>query len=72
MGWVQLAYDQLMPYRRPEPNARASTVINTEIRALWLRTGGRLTAEQTAVYRRLVVEWADAVRAERDDAVEAA
>lgn len=47
---------------------RSSAVINAEIRALWLRAGGRLTAEQAAVYRRLVVEWADAVRAERDAA----
>jgi hypothetical protein len=37
--------------------------VNEEIRALWARAGGRLSKEQAAAYRRLVVEWADAVRA---------
>ncbi|MGW0821849.1 hypothetical protein [Streptomyces sp. NPDC002845] len=58
----------------PHPSSgsvRSAAAVNEEIRALWLRAGGRLTAEQTAVYRRLVVEWADAVRAEAG-AVEAA
>jgi hypothetical protein len=39
--------------------------VNAEIRALWLRAGGRpSTAGERAVYAALVVEWAAAVRAE--------
>jgi hypothetical protein len=39
--------------------------VNAEIRALWLRAGGRLsTAEERQVYAALVVEWAAAVRTE--------
>jgi hypothetical protein len=39
--------------------------VNAEIRALWLRAGGRLSAGERAVYAALVVEWAAAVRAEQ-------
>lgn len=45
-------------------SARSAAVVNAEIRALWLRAGGRLSAEERQVYARLVVEWAEAVRAE--------
>jgi hypothetical protein len=48
----------------PAP-ARPATSINAEIRALWLRAGGRLGPEQRREYERLVVEWAAAVRRER-------
>ena len=45
-------------------SVRSAAVVNEEIRALWLRAGGRLSAEERQVYARLVVEWAEAVRAE--------
>ncbi|MFI7388154.1 hypothetical protein [Streptomyces sp. NPDC049813] len=45
-------------------SARSADEVNEQIRGLWLRTGGRLTAEQRAQYERLVTEWAEAVRAE--------
>jgi hypothetical protein len=38
--------------------------VNAEIRALWLRAGGRLSEVERAVYAQLVVEWAAAVRVE--------
>lgn len=48
---------------------RPATVVNQEIRALWGRAGGALSAAEQARYQRLLVEWAAAVRA---DVVEAA
>jgi hypothetical protein len=42
--------------------ARSAAAVNEEIRALWLRAGGRLSPEQRRVYERLVTEWSDAVR----------
>jgi hypothetical protein len=39
--------------------------VNAQIRALWLRAGGRLSTAERAVYELLVVEWAAAVRAEQ-------
>jgi hypothetical protein len=38
--------------------------VNADIRALMLRAGGRLREEDRPVYRRLVEEWAAAVRGE--------
>ncbi|WP_440582069.1 hypothetical protein [Streptomyces flavofungini] len=43
---------------------RSSVELNERIRGLWLRAGGRLTAEQRTEYEHLVTEWAEAVRAE--------
>ena len=45
-------------------SVRSAACVNAEIRALWLRAGGRLSAEERQVYARLIVEWAEAVRAE--------
>jgi hypothetical protein len=45
-------------------SVRSAACVNAEIRALWLRAGGRLSAGERAVYAQLVVEWAAAVRAE--------
>ncbi|QKW06176.1 hypothetical protein HUT18_06940 [Streptomyces sp. NA04227] len=42
--------------------ARSADVVNEEIRALWLRAGGKLTVEQRREYEALVTEWAQAVR----------
>ncbi|MFD8570218.1 hypothetical protein [Streptomyces sp. NPDC057694] len=47
--------------RRP---ARTAEEVNEQIRGLWLRAGGRLTAEQRTQYELLVTEWAQAMRTE--------
>ena len=39
--------------------------MNAEIRALWLGAAGGLTDGQRREYERLLVEWAEAVRAEQ-------
>lgn len=53
---------------------RPAAVVNAEIRTLLLRTGGWLSADDRAVYQRLVEEWAAAVQAEagRPEIAEAA
>ncbi|MCK8437062.1 hypothetical protein G3I77_29895 [Streptomyces sp. D2-8] len=43
-------------------SVRSAAEVNEEIRALWQRTGGTLSAEERAEYELLVVEWAAAVR----------
>ncbi|MEU6123443.1 hypothetical protein [Streptomyces sp. NPDC047123] len=48
----------------PHGSARSSVELNERIRGLWLRTGGKLSAEQRREYEQLVTEWAAAVRAE--------
>ncbi|MGP4049107.1 hypothetical protein [Streptomyces sp. 2A115] len=50
-------------------SARSAAVLNEQIRALWIRAGGSLSAQERAEYELLVVEWAAAVR---DEVVEAA
>ncbi|WP_369198357.1 hypothetical protein [Streptomyces djakartensis] len=44
-------------------SVRSAAQVNEEIRALWRRTGGTLSAEERAEYALLVVEWATAIRA---------
>ncbi|MGA4843303.1 hypothetical protein [Streptomyces sp. G45] len=48
----------------PHGSVRSSAELNERIRGLWLRAGGRLSAEQRREYERLVTEWAEAVRTE--------
>ncbi|QES40331.1 hypothetical protein DEJ49_04445 [Streptomyces venezuelae] len=48
----------------PHGSVRSSDELNERIRGLWLRAGGRLSAEQRREYEQLVTEWAAAVRAE--------
>jgi hypothetical protein len=43
---------------------RSADVVNDQIRALMVRSGGYLKAEDRATYERLVTEWAAAVRGE--------
>ncbi|MFG2651970.1 hypothetical protein [Streptomyces sp. NPDC048436] len=43
---------------------RSAAELNERIRGLWLRAGGRLSAEQRREYEQLVTEWATAMRAE--------
>ena len=45
---------------------RSAAEVNEEIRALMLRAGGHLKAEDRSEYQRLVEEWATAVRAEEE------
>lgn len=45
---------------------RPADVLNEEIRALWQRSGGVLTAEQRRKYEALLDEWAAAKQAEVD------
>lgn len=49
------------PRRAP---ARPAAVVNAEIRSLWEYAEGALSPAQEARYQELLVEWADAVRAE--------
>lgn len=50
-------------------SARSANDLNERIRALWLRAGGSLSAQERAEYELLVVEWAAAIR---DEVIEAA
>ncbi|GAA2527990.1 hypothetical protein GCM10010398_10960 [Streptomyces fimbriatus] len=43
---------------------RSAAEVNEQIRALWLRAGGSLSAQEREEYELLVVEWAAAVRGE--------
>ncbi|MGW9023817.1 hypothetical protein ACWGQ5_06170 [Streptomyces sp. NPDC055722] len=43
-------------------SARSAEDLNARIRALWLRAGGSLSAQERAEYELLVVEWAAAMR----------
>ncbi|WP_405875063.1 MULTISPECIES: hypothetical protein [unclassified Streptomyces] len=44
-------------------SVRSATEVNEQIRALWMRAGGSLTAQERVEYELLVVEWAAAIRA---------
>ncbi|MFI0980209.1 hypothetical protein ACH4SP_24785 [Streptomyces sp. NPDC021093] len=56
-----------MSFTSPTPDApgsvRSAAVVNAEIRALWSRVDGALSAADEARYQELLVEWAEAVRA---------
>lgn len=45
-------------------SVRSADELNEAIRQLWARSGGTLGPAERAEYERLVVAWADAVRAE--------
>jgi hypothetical protein len=45
-------------------SVRSAADVNEQIRALWLRAGGSLSAQERAEYELLVVEWAAAIRGE--------
>ncbi|WNM33822.1 hypothetical protein RKE30_27350 [Streptomyces sp. Li-HN-5-11] len=44
-------------------SVRSAAELNEQIRALWLRSGGSLSAKEREEYELLVVEWAAAIRA---------
>ncbi|MER5450663.1 hypothetical protein ABT052_10120 [Streptomyces sp. NPDC002766] len=50
-------------------SVRSAAEVNEQIRALWMRAGGSLSAQERAEYELLVVEWAEAIRG---DVIEAA
>ncbi|CAM5670654.1 MULTISPECIES: hypothetical protein [Streptomyces] len=50
-------------------SVRSAAEVNEQIRALWMRAGGTLSAQERAEYELLVVEWAAAIRS---DVIEAA
>ncbi|MFI2642543.1 hypothetical protein [Streptomyces sp. NPDC018610] len=43
-------------------SVRSAAELNEQIRALWLRSGGSLSAQERAEYELLLVEWAAAIR----------
>ncbi|MEU3348875.1 hypothetical protein ABZ723_28570 [Streptomyces sp. NPDC006700] len=45
-------------------SVRSAAELNEQIRSLWLRSSGSLSAQERAEYELLVVEWAAAMRDE--------
>ncbi|MFD8761255.1 hypothetical protein ACFV03_19900 [Streptomyces mirabilis] len=45
-------------------SVRSAAALNEQIRALWMRAGGSLSAQERAEYELLVVKWAKAIRGE--------
>lgn len=56
----------MSPDVREIGSVRSAAVVNAEIRALWERSGKRLSAGDEARYQQLLVEWAAAVEADAD------
>jgi hypothetical protein len=54
----------MSPESMPSGSVRSAAEVNEQIRALWLRAGGSLSAQERAEYELLVVEWAEAIRGE--------
>lgn len=54
----------MSPHSLGPGSVRSAAEVNEEIRALWLRAGGSLSAQERAEYELLVVEWAAAIRGE--------
>ncbi|MER7737123.1 hypothetical protein ABTX34_02090 [Streptomyces sp. NPDC096538] len=52
----------MSPDLTPPGSARSAAEVNEQIRALWLRAGGSLSAHDREEYEMLVVEWAAAIR----------
>ncbi|ALV38963.1 hypothetical protein ACIRP3_24745 [Streptomyces sp. NPDC101209] len=50
-------------------SVRSAAEVNEQIRALWTRAGGSLSAQERTEYELLVVEWAAAIR---EDVIQAA
>ncbi|MCD7442858.1 hypothetical protein [Streptomyces lincolnensis] len=59
----------MLPDSMTSGSVRSAAEVNEHIRALWMRAGGTLSAQERAEYELLVVEWAAAIRS---DVVEAA
>ncbi|MEU9386694.1 hypothetical protein AB0D38_39625 [Streptomyces sp. NPDC048279] len=52
----------MSPDSRTPGSERSAAEVNESIRALWLRAGGTLSAQERAEYELLVIEWAEAIR----------
>ncbi|GAB2325689.1 hypothetical protein AB0N20_26280 [Streptomyces griseoincarnatus] len=52
----------MSPDLTPPGSVRSAAEVNEQIRALWLRAGGSLSAQEREEYEMLVVEWASAIR----------
>ncbi|MEW2166637.1 hypothetical protein AB0912_27100 [Streptomyces sp. NPDC007084] len=52
----------MSPDFKPSGSVRSAAALNEEIRALWMRAGGSLSAQERAEYELLVVRWAEAIR----------
>ena len=52
----------MSPDLTPPGSVRSAAAVNEQIRALWLRAGGSLSAQEREEYEMLVVEWAAAIR----------
>ncbi|AXI85606.1 hypothetical protein G3I30_35825 [Actinospica acidiphila] len=52
----------MSPDLTPPGSVRSAAEVNEQIRALWLRAGGSLSAQEREEYEMLVVEWAAAIR----------
>ena len=52
----------MSPDLPPPGSVRSAAEVNEQIRALWLRAGGSLSAQEREEYEMLVVEWAAAIR----------
>ncbi|WP_330339431.1 hypothetical protein [Streptomyces sp. NBC_00557] len=53
-----------MPSDACPGSVRSAHALNSEIRQLWRRSGGRLSAQDRSRYEQLVTEWAAALRRE--------
>ncbi|MEU6096743.1 hypothetical protein [Streptomyces sp. NPDC047079] len=54
----------MSPDSKSPGSVRPADDLNERIRALWMRAGGSLSAQERAEYELLVVQWAAAIRAE--------
>ncbi|MER5941105.1 MULTISPECIES: hypothetical protein [unclassified Streptomyces] len=54
----------MSPHSLGPGSVRSAAEVNEAIRALWLRAGGSLSAQERAEYELLVVEWAAAIRSQ--------
>ncbi|MFI6489057.1 hypothetical protein [Streptomyces sp. NPDC050564] len=54
----------MSPDFTPSGSVRSAAALNEQIRALWTRAGGSLSAQERAEYELLVVKWAEAIRGE--------
>ncbi|GAA3137283.1 hypothetical protein GCM10010521_24320 [Streptomyces rameus] len=52
----------MSPESPPPGSLRSAAELNEQIRALWLRAGGTLSAQERAEYELLVIQWAAAIR----------
>ncbi|GAA5036739.1 hypothetical protein [Streptomyces siamensis] len=52
----------MSPDSTPSGSVRSAAALNEQIRALWTRAGGSLSAQERAEYELLVVRWAEAIR----------